>query len=408
MPTVFPALDEEPPAPSVRSRFRHVALTVAALVVLAGAAVGAWAAYGAVSGGSGAASGKVLAFNTLQQLVLANPDGSKPVAFSKLGIIGGHNAYVAPDGRVMVTDAGDVVTLEDGRPVSHSTALYEPLAGGGFTCSGVGPCYATNGEIDSSYPFADGAADVLFTLGYDPRKLQNLIKLVPTSGGRAQQLGEGVDYAGDPQQPAAFVSVAARQEPSTVRIGERAGSSTPAVSAVEHVTVGGAATPVVTAAQITKDLKIAGHPALSLGLAPDPTGKLLALDVADANSSHDFGVAIYTRQGRFVGYLAIGAAGPVSWSPSGNQLLINTANGIVAWTPGRPPQRIALPPSVAMLQGCAWSPDGTQLACTGYPRTPNNADLNYTPPPPEWVLVDVPHKTAKLCPAHGQPLLWES
>lgn len=165
--------------------------------------VGAWAAYDAVSGGA-ATSARVLAFSTLQQLVLANPDDSEPAAFGQLGYIGGRGAYLAPDGRAVISDAGDVVRLNGDRPVSHSTTLYAALAGqGGYTCPGaVGVCEADSGNISTLQPFADGSADVVFSF---PHLLPDgnytgasEVVLVPVGGGRLRGMGLADGYAGDP------------------------------------------------------------------------------------------------------------------------------------------------------------------------------------------------------------------
>src|SRR5579875_1714146 len=129
--SVFPALDEEPPRPSRRGRLRRFGLVTLVVIVLLGAAAGGWAVYGAVTGngGSNSSGGKVLIINSIKQLALVDPDGSHPKPYAAIGLLGGGSGWVSPDGRTLLTDEGDTATLQNGKPVSHSTALYTALAG---------------------------------------------------------------------------------------------------------------------------------------------------------------------------------------------------------------------------------------------------------------------------------------
>ena len=363
MPTVFPALDEEPPPPSLRSRLRRLAIAVVAAIVLGGAGVGGWAIYNSVrsDGGSGSPGDRILLMTGAKFLALAEPDGTGVQQFTRFGAIGGSMGFVSPDGRTLLTDTGDTVALRDGEPVSHSTALYTPLASTTVVKNTGGGVYSSSGSIFTLTPFADHGADVVFSTpellpNGDPSSLQ-AVDIVPTAGGKARSLGLADDYVGDPQQAAAFVSVPAK--------GQANSSGDLADTAIEHRVAGGPTTTLVTAAQITKDLGLAQTPQLSLGLFPDPTGKALAVVVRDVGSDQTLGVLVYSRAGKLVAHTSTAAVGPLNWNPTGSKLMFDTGHGAAVWTPGGSTQRIPIPSNASLFQNCVWSPDGSRAVCLG-------------------------------------------
>lgn len=388
MPT-FPALDEEPPPRSVASRLARGALV---LVLLAGVGAGVWGVRSAVSGSGSASgsasastSGQVLVLTEARTLVEAAPDGTHLRPLAGFGGMGGGQGVVAPDGRVLVTDAGDTVSLQGGRPLAHSTALYPAMSHLGQDCS-AGYCQALSGIVDSAQPFADGGRSVVFSVldytGTGPVPPAR-IELVATAGGDPRSLGSGDAYAADPTGPAAFVATRARPNGGD--------------ASIELRTAGGAHSTVVTAQQVTRDLGRPG-PAPSLVPHPDPTGQRLAVTADDPASGAVLGLLVYTRSGRLVARAAEPPTGPVSWSPSGGQLLYRAASGAVLWTPGQVSTSIALPATAALLESCVWSPDGHAALCLGYPGPRQHYDA--------WVRLDLVARTVRTSPALGVPLLW--
>ncbi|MGH8891505.1 MAG: hypothetical protein ACRDV3_17310 [Acidothermaceae bacterium] len=384
MPTFRP-LDAEPsPAPPRRRwLFRRPVIVAGLVIVVAAAAVGGRAIDQAVAGGSSASDGDVLVWNSAAMLAFAHPDGTKQQPFDSLGFLGGGGAVVAPDGKALVTSAGDIVTLDDGRPVKHSTALYGPLSanGGGYMINPVAP-------------FADGSADVLFAGAFDPDAAAPASKVMIASrdGTDVRDLGTGDSFAGDPLQAAAFVAVAADPAAQPPGAQERADVG------VEHRVVGGTTTTLVTAKQLAKDLSLSGNPAFALGVVPDPTGKKLEVEVQDPSSEQDEGTLVLDRNGGLVYRSPDVQNDLASWSPSGASMLFTSKQGIDIWTSPGTLQHIAFPAGVGALNYCAWSPDEQQIACAGYPSGGG--------PVAAWIVVNRKTLSAKGFPAAGLPLLW--
>lgn len=394
MMTSFPALDEEPPPPSLRSRLGLMAIALVAVAVLAGAGVGSWAIYNSVSGGgSSGASNHLLVLTGAKFLAFEKPDGSVVKQFDRLGAIAGSTGYVSPDGRTLLTDTGDTVALRDGEPVSHSTALYAPFASTSIVKNTGGGVYDSPVGVFTLAPFADHGADVVFST---PELLPNgipgsrqAVSIVATKGGRARSLGVVDDYAGDPQQAAAFVSVPAA--------GQANSSGNLVDTAIEHRVVGGPTTTVVTTTQVAKDLGLAETPQMSLDPLPDPSGKELAV-VARYPWGEPLGLLVYTRAGKLVTRTNTAPAGPLNWNPAGSKLLFDTGHGAAVWTPGGGTQIIPTPPSASLIQSCVWSPDGNQAVCLGSPGQQQRYDV--------WVDFDLAKGAARTYPQAGVPLLW--
>ena len=378
MPT-FTRIDDEVPSRGTRGLRRPAVVAVLAVVVVGGC-IGGWAIDRAVAGGSSSA-GSILVRTSSGEFALVQPDGTRPQPFASLGFVGGTGAYVSPDHKLLVTESGDTVTLENGRPVTHSTALYGPLSVPG---QGLG--------IGAPAPFADGSADVVYSASFDAATQSNKVMIVSADGTDPRDLGTGNNFAGDPQQPAAFVTVPADR--SAVPPAAQA----PVDSAIEHHVAGGLPTTVVTAAQITKDLALQGNPALSLSVVPDPTGNKLAVEVQDPSSLQEEGTLVFARNGTLIARSPDVQNGLAWWSPSGNALVFSTKNAIDVWTPGGTPQRVAGPAGAGALGACAWSPDEQRIACAAYP--PGGGAVS------SWVLIDRKSLTAKGFAVGGMPLLW--
>jgi hypothetical protein len=393
MMTSFPALDEEPPPPSLRSRLRRMIIALVAVVVLAGAGFGSWAIYNSVSGGDSNASNRLLVLTGAKFLATAQPDGSAVKQFAQFGLIGGSTGYVSPGGRTLLTNTGDTVVLRDGKPVSHSTALYAPFAATSIVKNTGGGVYDSPVGIFTLAPFADRGADVVFST---PELLPNgtpgsrqAVSIVATNGGKARSLGVVDDYVGDPQQAAAFVSVPAA--------GQADSSGNLADTAIEHRVAGGPTSTVITTTQVAKDLGLAEVPQMSLGPLPDPSGKELAV-VARHPWGEPLGLLVYTRTGQLVAHTNAAPAGPLNWNPVGSKLLFDTGHGAAVWTPGGGTQIIATPADASLIQSCVWSPDGNQTVCLGYPGQEQRYDV--------WVDFDLAKGTARTYPQAGIPLLW--
>jgi hypothetical protein len=392
----FPALDLEPPPPTVRQRLWRTGRLLLVFVVLAGVGVGGWAAYGAVSGasGPGGPTGSVLTITTIRQLALTDPDGAHPRPFASLGLIAGNGPlWASPDGRTLLGESGDVVTLDQGRPTSHSTALYGAVGGKQVSCGGfAGLCFNT-GLFLSAAPFADGGRYVVFS--YLTSSGANQVQIVDVHGGTARPLGTApvADYAGDPQQQAVFATA---PEPSQPR-----GAKDLAIAALQHTAAGGQPTVLRTAAHIAHDLGVrAGRP-LAANLLPDRSGGTLALAIRDAQTGDPLGVLVYTRTGQLVGRTGLGPTGQLSWSPKGDRLLFSTGSGAAVWTPRTGAvRRLRVPVTAALLGDCVWAPSGGYAACVGYPGGRGQ-------PYDAWVLVDVGRRTAHAYAAAGFPIVWE-
>lgn len=230
----------------------------------------------------------------------------------------------------------------------------------------------------------------------DPKTGISDVVIVSISGGPPRSLGKAVDYAGDPQQAGALVTV-----PAPSRI-QRTSDKAFVVTAVEHRVGGGATTTVVTTAQLANELKQLGlgeSDRMGMDVSPDPTGKTLAVVPRDVRSGQALAVFVYTRVGKLVAYTPATPSSAVFWSPSGKQLLFSATNGAQVWTLGQPPQTIPLPNNATLLGNCVWAPDGTQVACAGYPGIGKHYDA--------WVLFDITHHAAHAYPAAGLPVFWE-
>ena len=166
-------------------------MIISVVVLVVGAGFGVW--FGFVRAAS--TSGAVLAWVEGRGLVSEHTDGTHPTVFENIGSVGGGGGTVGPDGSVLVTDAGDIVRLRAGKPVSHSTALYAAI-------SEVSP----DASVNSRGPFADHDADVLFS-GPLSSEGTGHVYAVESTGGAPHDLGVAGDYSGDPQQDAVFAGV---------------------------------------------------------------------------------------------------------------------------------------------------------------------------------------------------------
>jgi hypothetical protein len=274
--------------------------------------------------------------------------------------------------------------LSKGRPVSHNTALYGPLSAvtGQFGASPVG--------------FTGGSDRVVYSGDYNPDTGVSKYWMIGSHGGRPVALGTGGSAAGDPQQLGAFMTVPADPK---AHVGSERGEA--AVTSVVQVSLATGTskvttTPVVTAAQVGKDLGQGSTP-LALYLTPDPSGKYLAVAADNASAGDAVGVAVYSRTGRFVGATR-SKDRVVQWANSGLTLLLRTTTGAGVWTVGKSVEGITLPASARSIQGCAWSPNDSYVACAGSDGKSNHLS--------SWVLINRSTHSAEVTPGTVTPLLW--
>lgn len=378
-PTQLPS----PSDPSTSGRHRRsgrrrssVLIAVAALVA---AGAGAWGIDRAVSGSS-AGPGHVLAYLDSGSLAQADPNGTHAVPNRTIGFIGGGGLVPSLDGQALVSSAGDLVLLRHGKPVSHNTTLYAVLS-------------QHNGLIDGEQPFADGSAYVVFDQNDAPNSngRPDNPAIVTVEGGAYAALGPGTDYAGDPQQEAAWVANPAGPQPT----GDQAWPDT----AIEHRLPGGASSTLITARQLDTDLDRPASTPLAMYVSPDPAGNKLVVGATNTETSADIGAVIVTRAGALVAKLPTPLFGVVAWSPSGRYLLtssmghasITNATGAVVAT-------ISLPATAQLVDACAWSPNETQIACSAFGGRGQPIDA--------WVVINRPNQTAVSYLPSGTPLLW--
>jgi hypothetical protein len=352
---------------------------VVAVAVVVAAGFGAWGIARAVSGSS-AGPGHVLAYLESGNVAQADPNGSHAVADRAIGYIGGGGLVPSLDGQALVSSAGDLVLLRRGQPVSHNTTLYASLS-------------QHNGLIDGEHPFADGSRYAVFDQNDAPNSdsRPDNPAIVSSQGGAVAALGPGSDYAGDPQQEAAWVANPAGPQPT----GDQAWADT----GIDHRLPGGASTTLITAGQFDTDLGLPTTTPLAMYVSPDPTGARLLVGATNTTTSNDVGAVIVTRAGGLVARLPTPLFGVVAWSPSGQYLLTTSlGHAVITTATGAVVATVTLPATAQLVAACAWSPDETQLACSAFGGRGQAIDA--------WVVINRPKQTvASYLPA-GTPLVW--
>jgi hypothetical protein len=366
----FPVLDVEPDAASVTHRLRKALICLGVVVVLALVAGGV---FNLVGNKNGSKTTSILGY---QNEVLSQfaPDGGKPVSFASLGLVSGAPTASA-DGKLLLSGSGQLVTMDGAKPVEIEKTLYKAL---------------TNGD-DIAYGFADGDAYVPI---FDATTTGD-VTLASTKDGNSHSLGTGVEAVGDPIAAAAYVTT-----PDGPEVGTGFDGYQPAAS-VEHRGIGIPTKVVAASTDIKKRLNIAAGTKIDLGVAPDPTGKTLAIVVVAHNGAQEStALVVYSSGGAYVGGLPSIANADVFWSSSGTSLFYEAAGmtKLAEWAPGSSPtQQIPLPAGTKSVLGCVWSPDGKQAMCSGV-TTANQVG--------NWVLLDPGAGTATTIVQPSQPVEW--
>ena len=356
-PRRFPLLDDEPPPRPWWQRL----LIPAGLIVLAGAVGAAVTWWPTSSPGSRSAAGpppsrlaglagRIIAVAPDQDLVVSDPDGSKPVEVKALGNVG-DTVYPALDNRYLSLGNGQVVATSPTRvPALASTRV------------GLFPGDQNSGFIE---PFADHDRElvVLLAPGFSTAT-DFVVSEVSLATGRSVPLGIAHQVAGDPRARGVFVSVAAPVA-ATTSVTDVAPDSR-----VELREAGRPRQVLATAATINRALGQGPRLPVELTPYPNPSGTEIAVTVQPQNGSSTSGVVVLNRAGRVLGTVAT-PKGPigsdaVSWSPAGTSLAFTSAgpNGsaLSIWSSGQ--LRTQQFPASATANYCLWSQDGKALLCT--------------------------------------------
>lgn len=357
-PRRFPLLDDEPPPRPWWQRL----LIPAGVIVLAGAVGAAIALWPTSSPGSRPAAGpppgrlaglagRIIAVAPDQDLVVSNPDGSKPVEVKALGNVG-DAVYPALDNRYLSLGNGQVVATSPTRvPALASTRV------------GLFPGDQNSGFIE---PFADHDRELVVMVAPDLDTASDFtVSEVSLATGRSVTLGTAHQIAGDPQSRGAFVSVAGQVAATT--------SVTDVVpdTRVELREAGVPRRVLATAATINRALGQAPRLPVALTPYPNPAGTAIAVTVQAQSGGSTSGVVILNRAGRVLGTVATpdGPTGtdPVNWSPSGASLAFTSVRpggpDLRIWSHGQ--LRTESLPAGAKDNYCLWSPDGKSLLCSG-------------------------------------------
>jgi hypothetical protein len=215
-------------------------------------------------------------------------------------------------------------------------------------------------------PFAGGdRAVVVLTRG--PSQTESLVSLVLLADGATLRLGGADQATGDPQDLAAFVTVAALSLPDVhSRQGGRADTSVQQRDA-EGTTL------LATSASLNR--AVGQNPArpVTLRILPDPSGNQLAVVIEPVVSAGaDDAVVVIDRLGHMLGVLNE-TMGPArgsmpAWSPDGSALAYYTVSrygaALAVWATGGPVRLRVAPKPSDRFDGCIWAPDGLTVLCS--------------------------------------------
>jgi hypothetical protein len=377
--TSFPVLDAEPGRPSVRRRLRSSLIILGIVIVLVGLGMGGSALRGRHSS-NGPTS--IVAYQS-EALSAYAVDGSKPVSFTSVGLVSEMPAP-SPDGTLLLSGSGQLVTMNGPTPTSVNTKLYDALNDDDFTVNG--------------FAGGDGYV-VVFDFNGGP------VTLAATDTGATHQLGTGGYAVGDPTAPAVYVTT-----PLGPVVGSGDDSYQPAGS-IERRGINIPTTVIATAPDIEKRLGISATAKIEMFAYPDPTGRNVAMYVIVHNgSSETYALAVYSRSGTFIGALPSISDCQNVWSPSGSTLYYQATESpgqISSWQPGSTgpsSKKIALPPGISDISQCSWSPNGSssrparQAMCSAVHTSDHSIS--------GWLLLDTKAGTATLINQTSNPVLW--
>jgi hypothetical protein len=405
----FPALDPEPPRRITWKNIRWPALgcVVAAAVVTAVLLTWPSSPKSQLTARFTDSNG-VIVFEQQPSGTLgtAAPDGGHRVMLTKVGGLQSNEIPVASsDGRYLVDDVGELVTMGPAGPASI-TRLPQSLK--------IQLAFYNWSQIS----FADGSkyVDVVVC---DNSSQYLYTDLIPTAGGPDHRLGNVTSAVGDPQSAGALLAPAPADNPSAT---EMCASSLPGGDeSLDLVRVGQAPRTVVTAADLGRVLGVPPRTPVELSALPSPDGSLLAVNVtvgtphtATAYLAARRETIVMTRAGKIVGQASLRRSGVVHWSPDGRQIAscqiqgLDTAAAqpaVTIWTVGGPTRTIPLPGHHDF--GCdqlLWSPDGRQLAYSARVSDKGltaSANLQHG-----WTVIDLRSGQVHDVTAPGQPVVW--
>jgi hypothetical protein len=369
----FPVLDAEPRPPSVRHRLGAGLIVVVVIAVIA-AAVEVVRAL--TDNATSTAPTSILGYQS-EVLSQYGVDGLKPVSFASIGLVSGWPTP-SPDGKLLLSGTGQLVTMDGPRPTALNTVLYNALTDSNDI---------TNG-------FADGDEYVgVFDAGGGE------VALASTATGSSHSLGSGAYAIGDPTAPALYVTT------TTAPPVAEPDDSFQADTAVERRPLGGPATVVATSADVAARLKLPPNAQLELYPAPDPTGRDVAIFVvADGKAGETEALVVYSRAGAYLGALPSIANEPTFWSASGSTIFYEpaaTTPKLIGWQPGSSAstgKAIPLPAGISGVQQCTWSPNGKQAMCGAVHASSHTIS--------GWVLLDPAAATATFIDQASNPVLW--
>jgi hypothetical protein len=278
----------------------------------------------------------------------------------------------APDGRAVVTPAGNVLTHDaaqvvlaaDGRYLATRSGQLMRLRGDGafYTSKAIAvrPGQRVAALTDQSRAVITvGSGDPVTYPVYATRFGQPSISL-----------GEADSVAGDPQQTGVIASVGLTQFPDPGAAGSPAGiPAFPMMDARVELRDAGQPTVVLDrATQLNAALHQPPTTPVQIVAVPSPSGQRFALEVTPASFNPPWeGVVVVDRHGTILGTTA-GLQGTVSWSPDGQSLAYTQLTGphldIVIWTIGHQPELHQGPIAVnASKPSCVWAPTGQAVLC---------------------------------------------
>jgi hypothetical protein len=343
---------------------RRLLLPVVALLVVAGVGLGAWAIFR--SSGPGKATGTLLVAQTAS-LATSQPDGTHQVPIVTAGFSSA-GASVSADGNYLLSGQGALLAFHNGVAGQVSEALFDGM-------SAAGP----DSLILTNQPFVDGDRFVAFSADFNDNTGASKIFLIPRAGGKPVPIGGGLDYAGDPTRDGVYV----------VQPGPSGGEQ------AEYRTGTGASAVLATQAQLAADLGLPATGSYNVFVTSDADGGKVAVQVDSATVG---GVVVLSRSGALLAHENVKTDSPVFFAPSGNALVYSTSAGTELWQLTKAPRPVTGLAGTAVVNYCAWAPDGAHVACATFPK--GTGSIN------GWALIDAGGATGRLYPAAGAPLFW--